>query len=441
MGIESKNAKNNRLIAMNRVPKGGSMRELVHQLMPNKRAQPLGPSKNRERDRKSRVQENQATLYAIEADLKKGFQDEVRNFDFTPSYDSNISLRDFNEGSISVEYSLKNQTGLLRGTILKNHFLRTTFEIPLGSEYSKFEIPLITKESLGDYLDENELDGYGGYFLVDLGELIEDVDIEKTSNDKSLAYEHRVLLNDNFKPVKDGSDYRYVLFIGVIPGSLNVRYLGVNGQETSKLTFIVADEMSYDFSQIERPHLLNFKTKVRNTLGSNSAPIDLSIESITSFLDEENPAKIAEASYEIKVPWSVKGMRNYFEFKYLEDSIFVGIDSDQNIELPSKEFIGEILQSFNMDSLGAECFLQLNFSNSVSELSIQAESEKGPANFDHTYLDRDGVFSPELSPLSQKFFAVGYEEGIYSIKVKYEDGRSDYLRTYCSPSTYLLEQL
>jgi len=180
---------------------------------------------------------------------------------------------------------------------------------------------------------------------------------------------------------------------------------------------------------------------VRNTLGMSSSPLDLSAGSITSFLDEKNPVKTSESSYEIKIPWSVKGMRNYFSFAYLSDNIFVGMDRDQEVELPSKEFIGEILRSFNMDSLGAECVLQINLSGEVADLQIQAESERGPANFDHTYLDRDGVFTPELSPLSQKYFAIGYEEGIFSIKITYQDGKHDYLRTYCSPSTYLLEQL
>jgi hypothetical protein len=435
MASEGTSSKNSNLIAIatagSRV--SGNIDKIARDLYSTK-------TTNSSKQKRSKLQ-NQATLYAIESDLKKGFQESVTNFDFVPSHNSNNSLRDFNEGSITVDYSLVNQTGLLRGTILKNYFMRTTFEIPLGSEYSKFEIPLIPKDSLGDYLDKNELDGYGGYYLVDLGDLIEDVDVEKTSNDKQPPYEHRLLLDEDFKPVKTGSEYRYVLFIGVIPGSINVRYLGVNGQETSKLTFITADEVTYDFSQIERPHLLNFTTRVRNTLGTSTSPLDLSVSSITSFLDDANPIKVSGSSYEIKVPWSVKGMRNYFRFNYLEDDLYVGVDRDQNIELPSKEFIGEILRSFNMESLSAECVLQMNFSETVSEIQIQAENDKGPANFDHTYLDRDGVFTPEISSLSEKFFAIGYEEGIFSIKITYEDGRSDFLRTYCSPTTYLLEQL
>lgn len=384
---------------------------------------------------------NRVTLYALEADLGGGFKGEVTNFNFIPSYDNNDVKEDFSEGLLNIDYSLNGETGILRGTLVKNYFIRTTLEIPLESEYSKFEIPMITQDTLIDYLDRNNLQGFGGFYLVDLGEYLEDVDLEKTSSENRSIYEHRVLLNDDFKFVKEGQGYRYVLFIGVEPGNVNVRYLGINGQETSKITFIAPEELTYDFSQLERPVDLSIETKLQNTLGKKPSLLDMSPQNIVNFISGDRAQRVAPGKYVLNTPWKIKGSRSYFELGYLDDSIFVGLDSDKNLELPSLEFISEVMRSFQLDGLNSECLLQLNIAKPIREAQISGESERGPTAYDQSFLDEDGVFSSELSPLSRKLFVLGNEEGIYNIRIKYEDGSSDYLRTYCSPSSYLLEQL
>jgi hypothetical protein len=384
---------------------------------------------------------NSVGLYALEASLNNGFKGDVANFNFVPSYDTNETLEDYGNGFIKIDYSLENSTGVLRGTLLKNFFIRTSFEIPLGSEYSKFEIPMITQDSIIDYLDENNLEGYGGYYLADLGEYLEDVELEKGNSGYRNTYEHRLLLDDNFKKVGEGKPYRYVLFIGVAPGNITVRYLGVNGQETSKITFIAPDELLYDFSQLERPIELNVETKLQNTLGRKPTPLNVEPNNFINFLSGEKANQTSPGSYVLKTPWKIKGSRSYYELNYLDDSIFIGLDGDKSLELPSREFIGETLRAFNMDGINRECLLQLNFGPKVREFKVLGESERGPAVFDMAFLDEDGVFSAELSPISKKAFLLGNEDGVFNIKITYENGNEDYLRTYCSTSTYLLEQL
>lgn len=384
---------------------------------------------------------NSLGLYPLEAAINDGIKGEVPNFSFVPSYDTNQSLEDLGEGFITLDYSLQNSTGLLRGTLLKNYFIRTSFEIPLGSEYSKFEIPMITQESLSDYLDKNNLEGYGGYYLADLGEYLEDVELEKGNTGYQNTYEFRLLLDENFKEVKQGKNYRYVLFIGVVPGNVTVRYLGINGQETSKITFIAPDELLYDFSQLERPLDLEVETKLQNTLGKTLTDLNVEPSKFINFVSGEEARQVSPANYVLTTPWKIKGSRSYFELSYLSDSVFVGLDSNKTLELPSQEFIGETLRAFNMDGLNKECLLQINFPQKVRDFKILGESARGPAVFDMAFLDEDGVFSAELSPISNKVFLLGNEDGVFNIKVKYENGNEDYLRTYCSISTYLLEQL
>lgn len=397
-----------------------------------------GNSTKKEENKEANNEQSRVTLYALEANLNKGFGGDVRNFSFVPTYDDRIVYEDFNEGKVNYDYSLKNNTGVLRGTISKNYFMRTTFEIPLGSEYSKFEIPMITQDSMIEYLEEAELDGFGGYYLVDMGEMIADVELEKSSF-KGLPYQHRILLNDEFRKTKN--NVRYILFIGVDPGNVSVRYLGINGQETSKITFIAPDELTYDFSQMVRPSELSIATYLRNTLGKSKKPLSLAPEKIINFTTGESPTQKVPGEYSVQTPWKIKGSRTYLEVGHLGDSIFVGLDGDKEITLPSREFIGEVLKSFSIDGMNHECLLQLNIESNIKDIRVFGEGARGPTVYDTAYLDTEGVFTAEISPISEKLFILGNEEGIFNIKVDYQDGTQDYLRTYCSPSTYLLEQL
>lgn len=64
-------------------------------------------------------------------------------------------------------------------------------------------------------------------------------------------------------------------------------------------------------------------------------------------------------------------------------------------------------------------------------------------------LDNDGKFYDNLSDKTQKIIVVGESEGPeqispdakINIKIQYQDGSVQFLNSYCSPNTYLVEQL
>ncbi len=383
---------------------------------------------------------NRISLFAINANLGVSLDGLVNNFNFIPTYDDSKVYEDFNEGRINFDYSLVGNAGVLRGSIAKNYYMRTTFEIPLGSEYSKFEIPMITQESMFKYLEDHNLDGYGGYYLVDLGDFIEDVEIEK-SGVKGQIYQHRLLLNESFSRAKENETVQYILFFGVEPGNINTRYLGINGQETSKITFVAPDEITYDFSKMVAPAEFKMETFIRHTLGRESKPLPMSQDKIIDFLTGNHPELIVPGEFKVSTPWMIKGSRTYLEFNHLSDSIFVGIDGDRKVTVPSREFIGEILSAFQIEGLNQECLVQINLRKPVRDIRVFGESDRGPSVYDTAYLDSEGVFSSEISQMSEKLFLLGNEEGIFNLRVDYKDGTQDFLRTYCSPSSYLLEQL
>ncbi len=381
------------------------------------------------------------TIHALHTEFGKGIQDPVHNFSMYSATDNNKVYEDYNEGKIEYSYSLSGYSGVLRATLVKNFYVRTTIEAPLTGEFSNVEVPLIDVKSLEDYLDKNELSGYGGYYLVDLGEYFEDVEI---SNDKNVeaSYEQRIYLNEDFKIVKSGKDYRYILFLGVIPGNIRVQYLGSNRTEASKITFVAPDEITFDIATAMPSHEVIFDLTLRNTLGVQNVPLDLDTQNMITFVGEQSPTKISAGKYSLNVPWGTKGSRTYLEVNHLSSPIFVGLDGNNQLELPSIEFVQEILKSFGIDQLHAnECLVHVNFAEKeVVDVKVRGESALGPMTYEQMFLDKDGVFTRYVSPMSNKLFILGNEEGIFSMQIEYADGKKDFLRTYCSPGTYLLEQ-
>ena len=387
-------------------------------------------------------EESKLTIHAIHTELDKEMSENLHGFSMYSASNNNKAYEDYNSGKIEYEYSLNGYSGILRATLVKNFYIRTTIEAPLSGEFSNVEVPMIDIKSIEDYLDKNELSGYGGYYLVDLGEYFEDVEISSDQNTE-YSYEQRVYLDENFKIVKSGNDYRYILFLGVIPGNIRVQYLGANRIEASKITFVAPDEMTFDIATSRPSHEINFDLTLKNTLGVQNVPLDLNTQKMTTFVGAVQPVKTSSGKYSLNIPWGTKGSRTYIEVNHLESPIFVGVDGGNKLELPSLEFVQEIMRSFQIDGLNErECLVQVNFDKKeVVNVSLRGESAQGPMTFEQNFLDKDGVFTKYVSPMSGKLFILGNEEGIFPILVEYADGKKDYLRTYCSPGSYILEQL
>ncbi len=387
-------------------------------------------------------EDSKMTIHALHTDMEKGMEESVHGFSMYAATDNNKVYDDLNEGKIEYNYSLNGYSGLLRATLVKNFYMRTTIEVPLTGEYSNVEVPLIDIKSIETYIDKNELSGYGGYYLVDLGEYFEDVEISSDQNTQN-SYEQRVYLNEDFKIVKSAKNYRYILFLGVIPGNVRVQYLGANRTEASKITFVAPDEVTFDVATAQPSHEIIFDLTLKNTLGVQNVPLDLDTQKMKTFVGNMNPSKVASGKYVLNIPWATKGSRTYVEVNHLDSPIFVGIDGNNKLELPSLEFVQEILRSFSIDELHSnECLVHINFDNKeVVNVKVRGESSQGPMTFEQSFLDKDGVFTKYVSPMSSKLFILGNEEGIFPVEIEYANGKKDYMRTYCSPGTYLLEQL
>jgi hypothetical protein len=108
--------------------------------------------------------------------------------------------------------------------------------------------------------------------------------------------------------------------------------------------------------------------------------------------------------------------------------------------IPSIDYIGHVLQVMKIDRLAEGCIVQLNFGKKIKDVMVSGRSfDRLP--FDVYYLNSQGKFLREMSPLTEKVFVHGEGEGFISLKVDYQDETSELLNTVCSKSSYLVEQL
>ena len=270
--------------------------------------------------------------------------------------------------------------------------------------------------------------------MIALDPSIADTEIDST-------YAQKILLDKNFKLATAANGASYVLFAGVKTGNILVRYLLTNKESAQKILYVGDGEMAFESPNFSSSQRETYTFTTRNLLGQKKKELIISGDAISFFNTTNNAKKKALNAYEIKVPTLVSGMRKYLEFKHLKDSIFVGAWNEKDIEVPSNEFIGKVLEVNQVSSLKERCVVQLNLSKDLREIKANGKNRSGEMFVETTFLDKDGNFSRDNSELAEKAFIVGDMEGLFNVKLEYTDGSTEFLKSFCSEGSYLVEQL
>lgn len=373
-------------------------------------------------------------IKATEYTLGGGQVSYVDNFQFqTPFREDQIQSSDLN-GVLEIEAT----SGVIRGTMLFHGSVATKVELPIVNEVTTYTVPMLSYESVRDYMDKHEIEGNGGMYLVELSQKIQDVDIE--INAKNLAYETRVLLDEDFKEVTEDSP-KYILFLGVVTGNVNIKVLGHNGETADKITMITPDEILYDYIELTKETRQEMSLAVKHTMSQYPSKLNISTNKIKTVTGSEHPQKVSEARYIFPASSSIYGMKKYIELDFLNDKIYYALKDVSKVELPSDEFVSEVLSQFKIEGLEDRCLLHVDLKKDTTELAISLESDNGQEHLNILYLDKDGVFTDEVSALTKQVFILGHTQGIINIRGKQQNGDVVHMRSFCSVATYLVEHL
>jgi hypothetical protein len=143
------------------------------------------------------------------------------------------------------------------------------------------------------------------------------------------------------------------------------------------------------------------------------------------------------------------GGRRYLELTHQSEPVFVGLRENTSVTIPSENFMRFILSKVEGEKLGNRCLVQINLKKKAQKFDVSSESVGASLMTSSQILDADGKFYDSLSDKSRKIIVVGESqassdvspEAKINVKIQYLDGTTQFINTYCSPNTYLVEQL
>ena len=359
----------------------------------------------------------------------------ISGFEVREAYGFNNIINDDNTGEVLIQRKLSESMGVINSSILKTGYLPVTLDIGLIKDQTRFyQIPMFSIASFNEFLESKNLYGQGGNVLVKVPDLVEKVSIDAN-------YERKLFINSSFNEVDIDDDYVYVLFLGVDPGNVLLSYTLADLSIVDKVALVEEDSVYYDDNYLVRKTNYTFELYNEFILSKKSNPLDLEPEKIFKFNSEVNAQRDGVTRYKMNMGILSTSMRAYIEFDYLETGVFVGTWDSENITLPGEEYFQQILNDFGISNLNGRCLIQLNLAKKPMEVEINGLANHNGIFTKNLYLSRNGSYSDEVNPLTQKVFTMGDRQGIYNMKVSYVDGSEDYLMSFCSLGTYLVEQL
>lgn len=377
------------------------------------------------------------SIQAKATNLKKN--KDVNNFEVRFQDNLNEIYEDFGAGSVEMlthTNSVMNRSMVL----LKRGYAPTNTDLIVENN-SKAVLPLIEEEVFNSLLDEVSTSADHGALLIEFDDETESVRLDG-------AYSSELLLDENLKTTK-AETYRYKLFLGINAGNMLITYRDFNGVETSKIVHIHERELTFDANLYESAQDLKVSFYEEGLLSKEISPLIIKGDQVRVFATEKVSTKLNQNTHKLNFKKHLLGERKYLEVNHLDEPIFVGIKENTKVVLPSENFIGLVLSKFENRKLGNRCIVQLNLDAPVSDFFVGSESAGSNLVTSTQILDQDGKFYDSVGPKSNKILILGENhapadqsrDGKINIKIDYLDGSSRFVTSYCSPNTYLVEQL
>lgn len=379
------------------------------------------------------------TIQAIGTDLKgakklNGF--EVRFMD-----DYSEILDDYGSGQISFDYALSEDQMTRSARILKRGFTPTNTDLILETSGAQTTLPLIDEDTFNEMLRPYESAGPMGALLLEL-------DDETQLAQVDVPFIKVVHFNDRLEESSEEAA-RYQLFVGVRAGNALITYHHRKGHTANRIVSIQNHELTFDNNLYRESEDKKISLWEENLLSKEKKPLVMATSSFKRFMTGKTGAKISQNSYRFKFKEDNFATRRYFELGHLSEPVFVGTKSNTKLEIPSESFMRYVLSRLDNSGLQNRCIVQVNLKKAIRSADVGSESVEDTLLTHVQTLDADGQFYDTPSDQTQKLIIMGEShapseispDGKINMKLRYVDGTAEYLSSYCSPNTYVVEQL
>ncbi len=379
------------------------------------------------------------TIQVTGTDLNK--TESAVGFELRGQDDLGEVFSDYNNGMIVMDQEIAQSKMTRSVTVLKRGFIPTNTDLILEDGVSEVTLPLIVENRYNELLAPYESRGPIGAVLVELEE-------EVVSASLDVPYSQVLQLDENMQVTKDQS-FTYQLFVGVKAGNALLSYKSENGESTSKIIHIQDHELTFDANFFETVIEEKVALFEEHLLGKEKTPLIISSDHVRQFASNVTTKKINNHTYKTYFNRTLLGARKYLELTHQNEPVYVGYKETSELEIPSESFMQYVLSRFEGSKLDNRCLVQVNLKNKVSRVDVSSESVGQSLETFTQMLDADGKFYDSVGEKTEKIIVVGEDngsseatkDGKINLKITYQNGSIQFLGTYCSPNTYLVEQL
>ena len=389
-----------------------------------------------EHDPKKKTYKSEYSLSVYSLDLLNMKTSDYSGFDVEFMDSQRDTISDYGNGIVDLSYQINSKMTVRRAQIYSQGHYPTVMDMVFENNSISISAPLIKRRQFNDLLKQSRIKGLGGHVLVELDTTTEDVELGSGTK-----YEEKIYLNRDFKVVeRENSDFNYIMFLGVNPGNSLIYFRTLDNQTISKIIHVADETIYYEpnfYHEVLSDEYSIFEDKL---LGKDLTALNVHAKEIKNFSSNYLTENIAFNRLSVKKALYPTGTRKYQEFKHLNESLFVGRWDQKFIDLPSEEYTRFVLSQFNEVGINNRCLIQINLTKPAKSLTYNGLADKG-MSVRSLILDKDGQFYEDLSFESSKIFLLGENQGVINVKVEYTDNSVDFMQSYCSENTYLVEQL
>ncbi len=387
---------------------------------------------------KSPVFNAQMTILGMATDLKH--TDTISSFEVRFQDNNSEIIEDYGDGEVTLSVAMAHPKMTRSMVLLKRGFAPTNTDLILEDGASRVSLPVIAQEQFDELLNSFESQGPIGAVLVELSDETELAQLDVPFG--------KVLTLDGDMKETQSEDFRYQLFLGVKAGNTLLTYVHGN-EKTSKIIHVHEHELTYESNFYEKENLNKVSLYQEDLLSREKSPLIIASENVRVFATNSQGEKLNQNTYKIDFGRKLLGGRNYLELTHEAEPVFIGTSDIADLSVPTESFMRHVLSSLPDNKLGNRCSIQINVKRPVSEVMVAAESVGDSLMTTSQYLDADGKFYDSASEKTRKVIVFGenqntdshYMDGKVNVRINYIDGSTDFLGTYCSPNSYLVEQL
>lgn len=357
-------------------------------------------------------------------------KENVDGFEFVPDYDRFERVSDGNKGELELDLSGES-VGSLSGTIFKAEYVPTRIAID-SNESIKLSVPLFSETEFKEKFYQEENGESLATIIVPMRSVVGDVDIDK-------SFTKKIYVNENLEAVAE-VDADYIVFTGVNPGIVYLKYKETDGEIFGKYSFIGENELLLDNGIIQdsEEQLVELSEKTP----TNVKELEIGSENISMLGLDDKVDLVGMGAIKIAAGPSVDNSRKYLLIEKNSEKVILGVGSkSQKAEVPSTKFIQNVLFQNKLESIGDRCVVQYNFSQRPEEIIANGISSSTDMFTEKFYLDSEGNFTSEPDELTEKMFVIGEGSGIVGAKIKYSSGNEEAVTSICSTGNYVVEQL